>query len=255
MDLALIALETILDMSMDVLPIVVFIVFFQVVVLKKAIARPREMAVGFVFVAVGLGLFLVGLEQALFPLGEAMAIQLTHALIDPNSSAEVASREWHTYLLVYLFAFSIGFASALAEPALLAVALKARELSGGAISVIGLRVAVAVGAAIGVTLGCVRIVLGIPIHHIVIVGYLIVTVQTLFAPKLMVPLAFDSGGVTTSTVTVPLIAALGLGLAETIKGRSPLLDGFGMVAITCLCPIITVLAYSQLSILRQARSA
>jgi hypothetical protein len=143
----------------------------------------------------------------------------------------------------------IGFATTIAEPALLAVAIKANEVSGGAIGVWGLRVAVALGVAVGVGLGCYRIVSGLPLHLFIMAGYVVVLLQTLVAPKLIIALAYDSGGVTTSTVTVPLITALGLGLAESLPGRNPLLDGFGLVAFASLFPIISVLAYAQLSAL------
>ncbi len=133
--------------------------------------------------------------------------------------------------------------------------MKANETSGGAIHVWGLRVAVAIGAATGVSLGCFRIIAGLPLQVFILVGYIIVVIQTIWAPKMIIPLAYDSGGVTTSTVTVPLVAALGLGLAETVPGRSPLLDGFGLVAFTCLFPIISVLAYAQLSALRERISS
>ncbi len=129
--------------------------------------------------------------------------------------------------------------------------MKANETSGGAIHVWGLRVAVAIGAATGVSLGCFRIIAGLPLQAFILVGYIVVVIQTIWAPRLIIPLAYDSGGVTTSTVTVPLVAALGLGLAETVPGRSPLLDGFGLVAFTCLFPIISVLAYAQLTAIRE----
>ena len=132
----------------------------------------------------------------------------------------------------------------------MAVAMKANTVSAGAISVVGLRVAVATGAGIGVALGCLRVITGAPLPYFVAVGYLVVILQTLAAPKEIVPIAYDSGGVTTSTVTVPLVAALGLGLADAVPGRSPLVDGFGLIALTAMFPIITVLAYGQLSILR-----
>jgi hypothetical protein len=124
-------------------------------------------------------------------------------------------------------------------------------VSGGAIGVLGLRIAVAIGVGVGVSLGCYRIITGLPLHYFIAGGYLVVIAQTVVAPKLIVPLAYDSGGVTTSTVTVPLITALGLGLAEAVPGRSPLLDGFGLVAFASLFPIVTVLAYGQLSVLRE----
>jgi hypothetical protein len=142
-----------------------------------------------------------------------------------------------------------------AEPSLIAVAIKANQVSGGAISAWGLRIAVAIGVAVGISLGTFRIVTGYPLHYFIISGYLVVIVQTFLAPKMIVPLAYDSGGVTTSTVTVPLVAALGLGLAETVPGRSPLLDGFGLIAFASLFPIISVMAYAQISEYRALRLA
>ena len=136
----------------------------------------------------------------------------------------------------------------------MAVAIKAHEVSGGAIGVWGLRISVALGVAIGISLGCYRIVVGDPIHWYIITGYIVVVIQTTFAPKMIVPLAYDSGGVTTSTVTVPLVAALGLGLSETVPGRNPLIDGFGLIAFASLFPVISVMAYAQLSELRGRRA-
>ena len=141
----------------------------------------------------------------------------------------------------------MGFSTTIAEPALIAVAHKANALSGGTIGQQGLRIAVAIGVALGITLGVYRIVMGIPIHYFIIAAYIVVVVQTFFAPKSIVPLAYDSGGVSTSTVTVPLVAALGLGLAENIPGRNPLVDGFGLIAFACLFPIISVMTDAQLS--------
>ncbi|RLB60280.1 MAG: hypothetical protein DRI90_14115, partial [Deltaproteobacteria bacterium] len=135
----------------------------------------------------------------------------------------------------------------IAEPSLIAVAHKAEEASHKAVSALGLRVAVAIGVAVGITLGTFRIVTGTPLHIYIFVGYVVVAVQTYFAPKMIVPLAYDSGGVTTSTVTVPLVAALGLGLASNVPGRSPVLDGFGLIAFASLFPIISVLGYAQLA--------
>jgi hypothetical protein len=154
---------------------------------------------------------------------------------------------WKDYLWVYLFAFLIGFSTTIAEPSLIAVAIKANEVSGGAIGIWGLRIAVALGVAVGIALGAYRIVVGDPIHWYIIAGYIVVVIQTAYAPKLIVPLAYDSGGVTTSTVTVPLVAALGLGLSETVPGRNPLIDGFGLIAFASLFPIMSVMAYAQLS--------
>ena len=251
MDLILEALAFVWGSAKDVAPIVIFLFLFQLFVLRERIQNFGQILVGFGFVTVGLGLFLVGLEETLFPLGRLMAQQLT----DPEFIAEVSghvkdSLQWQDFYWVYLFAASIGFATTLAEPALMAVAMKANTVSGGAIGVWGLRVAVATGVSVGVALGCFRIISGLPLQYFIGAGYLIVIVQTVMAPKTIVPIAYDSGGVTTSTVTVPLIAALGLGLAEAIPGRSPLLDGFGLVAIAALFPIISVLAYGQISVLR-----
>jgi hypothetical protein len=247
-DLIVAALTTIGKTVLDVLPIALFLLAFQALVIRKPLPNVKRMLAGFALVIVGLGLFLIGLEQALFPVGRLMATQLTSPdILGVDAATGVA--DWHAYFWVYAFAITIGFSTTIAEPALLAVAIKANEVSGGAISVWGLRVAVAIGAAIGVCLGCYRIVSGLPLHLFIMAGYVVVVLQTIWSPKLIVPLAYDSGGVTTSTVTVPLIAALGLGLAEAIPGRSPLLDGFGLVAFTALFPIISVLAYAQLSAL------
>jgi hypothetical protein len=161
--------------------------------------------------------------------------------------------QWQDYWWVYLFAFAIGFSTTVAEPSLIAVAIKAQEVSAGAISVWGLRTAVAIGVAIGIALGTYRIVSGTPLHYYIIAGYIVVIIQTIYAPKLIVALAYDSGGVTTSTVTVPLVTALGLGLASTVPGRSPMLDGFGLIAFASLFPIMSVMGYAQLSEWRSRR--
>lgn len=247
--------EFIFASATDVAPIVGFLFAFQLFVIRERIPNLRQILVGFGFVVVGLGLFLVGLEESLFPLGRLMAQQLT----DPAFIAQVSGHidralVWQDFYWVYLFAAALGFSTTLAEPALMAVAIKANAVSGGAIGVWGLRVAVAIGAGIGVALGCFRIITGLPLQYFIAAGYLMVIVQTALAPKMIVPLAYDSGGVTTSTVTVPLIAALGLGLAEAVPGRSPLLDGFGLVAFAALFPIISVLAYGQLAVLREKAS-
>jgi hypothetical protein len=254
-DVIFMALKTIISTALDVLPIALFLLGFQALVIRKPFPNIKRMLAGFGLVIVGLGLFLIGLEQALFPLGRLMATQLTSPdVLGVDAATGVA--DWHAYFWVYVFAVTIGFSTTIAEPALLAVAMKANEVSGGAISVWGLRVAVALGAAVGVGLGCYRIVSGLPLHYFIMAGYVVVVLQTIWSPKLIVALAYDSGGVTTSTVTVPLITALGLGLAEAIPGRSPLLDGFGLVAFAALFPIISVLAYAQLSALRsRTRSA
>ena len=154
---------------------------------------------------------------------------------------------WTDYGWVYLFAFLVGFSTTIAEPSLIAVAQKAHEASRKAVSSWGLRIAVAIGVAIGITLGTFRIVTGTPLHLYIMAGYIVVAIQTVFAPRMIIPLAYDSGGVTTSTVTVPLVAALGLGLASNVPGRSPVLDGFGLIAFASLFPIISVLGYAQLA--------
>lgn len=232
---------------LDVAPIVVFLLLFQFVVIRRPLPDLTKVLAGFGFVVAGLGLFLIGLEQALFPLGRRMAEQLT----DPDFAGFAGGLrpiDWQDFLWVYAFAFAIGFSTTIAEPSLLAVALKANEVSGGAIGVWGLRLAVAMGVAIGVALGCFRIVTGTALHYYILGGYIVVVLQTVLAPRLIVALAYDSGGVTTSTVTVPLVTALGLGIAEAVPGRSPVTDGFGLVAFASLFPIMTVLAYAQLSV-------
>jgi hypothetical protein len=197
-------------------------------------------------VLLGLAFFLEGLEAALFPLGKLMAQQLTDpAFIAGEEVGRVL--DWWDYQWVYLFAFAIGFSTTIAEPSLLAVAIKANQVSAGSIGIWGLRIAVAIGVAIGIALGVYRIITGTPLYWYIITGYVFVLVQTMFAPRMIIALAYDSGGVTTSTVTVPLVAALGLGLASTVPGRNPLLDGFGLIAFASLFPIMSVLAYAQLS--------
>lgn len=237
-----------LAMLRDIIPIAVILFGFQVFVLRQKIKNPAQVGVGMVLVLLGLTLFLKGLDLALFPLGRLMAEQLTSpGFIYGDSNAVLGQVIWTDYLWVYAFAACIGFASAIAEPALMAVAIKANQVSGGTITVRGLQFSVATGAAMGVAVGSFRIVTGTPLHWYIICIYIVVIIQTMFTPKPIIPLAYDSGGVTTSTVTVPLVAALGLGLAETIPGRSALLDGFGLIAFTCLFPIMAVMGYAQLA--------
>jgi hypothetical protein len=239
----------------DVLPIAGIIFGFQLLVLREKIPHLKQVLVGFVYVLVGLTLFLVGLEEALFPLGKLMAQQLTDpAFIRSTVHTAGAVLQWDDYKWIYLFAAAIGFSTTIAEPSLIAVAIKAQQVSGGAITVWGLRISVAIGVAIGIALGTFRIVTGTPLHYYIITGYIVVVIQTLFAPRMIIALAYDSGGVTTSTVTVPLVAALGLGLASTIPGRSPLLDGFGLIAFASLFPIISVMGYAQIGEWRARRA-
>lgn len=238
----------------DVLPIVTIIFGFQLFVLRKPVSQPKRTAIGFCYVLLGLSLFLLGLEKALFPLGRLMAAQLTDPEFIAGHALIQMQFHWLNYYWVYLFAFAMGWSTTIAEPSLIAVAIKANQVSGGSIGVNGLRQAVALGVACGISLGCYRIVAGDPIQYYIISGYVVVIIQTRFAPSLIVPLAYDSGGVTTSTVTVPLVAALGLGLAETVPGRNPVLDGFGLIAFASLFPIMSVMAYAQLAEAVRARS-
>lgn len=247
-------LQTLASTLRDVLPIVVIVGGFQLFVIRRQVPNLRRVTVGVLYVVVGLALFLLGLEQALFPLGRLMAMQLTDpAFIYGGLQQVTGAVHWFDYYWVYAFAFAIGFSTTIAEPSLLAVAIKAQQVSGGAIGMWGLRIAVALGVAVGVALGAYRIVTGLPIQYFIIAGYVVVVIQTAFAPRLIIPLAYDSGGVTTSTVTVPLVAALGLGLAETVPGRNVLIDGFGLVAFASLFPIMSVMAYAQISQYRASR--
>lgn len=234
----------------DVAPIVLLIALFQIFIIKKSIPNLRKVVFGVVLVIVGLTFFLMGLEQALFPVGEMMAKQLS----DPEFVSEHYSgslTDWQAYYWVYIFAALIGFSTTIAEPSLYAVAVKANEVSGGTIGVFYLRFVVAIGVAIALVVGTYRIVVGDSLATYIMVGYVIVVIQTIFAKKDLVALAYDTGGVTTSTVTVPIVAALGLGLASVVPGRDPALDGFGLIAFASVFPMITVLGYVQINSLIQ----
>ncbi|MFH2123938.1 MAG: DUF1538 domain-containing protein [Pseudomonadota bacterium] len=246
--------KILLSTCRDVLPIIVLITGFQILVLRQPIPHLRRLIVGGIYVVIGLALFLAGLEKALFPLGKIMAAQLSDPAFIYSTDTVVLQADWKAYGWVYLFAAMIGFATTIAEPSLMAVAYKANEVSAGTISQWGLRITVALGVAFGISLGTFRIVTGTPLYLYILVGYMIVIVQTLFAPKSIIPLAYDSGGVTTSTVTVPLVAALGLGLSATVPGRNPALDGFGLIAFASLFPIITVMGYAQFMHWRSQRN-
>ncbi len=222
-----IILELLMVMK-DVLPILGIILFFQYAIIRRPYSGLKRAVAGFGLVILGLYAFIVGLNIGLFPLGETMATQLTAT---------------GNLFYIYLFGFAIGFATTMAEPSLIAVAIKAKEVSSGRINDLYLRLFVAGGVAVGIALGAYRIVEGDPLHYYIIAGYLVVIILTTLSPQYIIPIAYDSGGVTTSTVTVPLVAALGLGLASNIEGRSPLLDGFGLIAFASLFPMITVMAY------------
>jgi hypothetical protein len=234
-------LRLLLATAKDVVPVLLLLVLFQTLVLKRPIPRPGRIIFGFCLVLVGMACFLGGLDLALFPLGRSMAVLLAEGARSGGADT------WASYGMVYLFALLVGFSTTIAEPSLIAVAHKAEEASRHSISAWGLRLAVAIGVAVGIALGTFRIVTGTPLYLYILVGYVVVAVQTVTAPKMIVPLAYDSGGVTTSTVTVPLVAALGLGLASNVPGRSPALDGFGLIAFASLFPIISVLGYAQLA--------
>lgn len=222
-------LVDLLTMFRDVAPIIVVILFFQYGVIRKPIAHLHKVVGGFVMVIVGLYAFVIGLKLGLFPVGRSMAAQLV--ALD-------------TYTWVYLFALSIGFATTMAEPALIAIGQKAEEAGKGRLNANHIRILVAIGVAIGITIGVHRIITGDSIHYYIMGGYALVIALTWLAPKYIVPLAFDLGGVTTSEVTVPLVTALGIGLATNIEGRNVLIDGFGLIAFASIFPIVTVMLYA-----------
>jgi len=224
-------LRDLLTMVRDVLPIIAVVLVFQYLVIRKPLPHLHTASVGFLLVIIGLYAFVVGLKMGLFPIGRSMAEQL------------IALDGW---LFVYLFAFAIGFATTLAEPALIAIGRQAEEAARGKLDATVIRMLVAVGVAVGITIGVHRIISGDSIHFYVMGGYAIVIVLTLLAPRYIVPLAYDLGGVTTSEVTVPLVTALGIGLATQIEGRNVMIDGFGLIAFASIFPIISVMAYAIL---------
>ena len=246
MDLLTTFANTLLLTAKDILPVVALLLFFHLVVLRKPLPNWKQVSLGFLFVLVGLTLFLDGLEMALFPIGKIMAKQLSAPEFVFGAKSAPLNAAWYAYAWVFVFGGMIGFATTVAEPALIAVSFKAQEVSRGGLNQWGLRVAVAIGVAIGIGLGTFRIVTGTPLYFYIIAGYVIVIVQTIFAPREIIALAYDSGGVTTSTVTVPLVTALGLGLTETVPGRDPALDGFGLIAFASVFPIMTVMGYAQI---------
>ncbi|WP_375054970.1 DUF1538 domain-containing protein [Zobellella sp. DQSA1] len=213
----------------DVTPILVVVLFFQYLVLGRALSNPVRVFFGFLLVLVGLYAFVVGLKLGLFPIGTSMAEQLI---------------KQDRALYIYLFAFAIGFATTMAEPALIAVGHQAEQAAPGELSARAIRLVVALGVALGITLGVHRIVDGGSIHHFIIGSYLLVLLLIWFCPRNILALAFDLGGVTTSEVTVPLITALGIGLASHIEGRNVLIDGFGLIAFASIYPIVTVMIYA-----------
>lgn len=225
----------------DLLPIILVIAFFQLFVLQQTPDNVLQIFIGLIFVVLGLTFFIFGLEQGLFPIGESMA----HAF------AKKGSVFW-----LLTFAFCLGFGTTIAEPALIAVADEAAEVVAEAgliemsqpakeVYADGLRYTVAFAVGMAILLGVLRILLNWPIHYMIMAGYLLVIVMTGFAPDEIIGIAYDSGGVTTSTITVPLVTALGIGLASSISGRNPMVDGFGLIAFASLLPIVFVLAYGM----------
>jgi len=226
----------------DLLPILLVILFFQFAVLQQPLPNIGQLLLGVVFVILGLTFFIHGLEQGLFPIGESMA----HAFARKGSVFWLLS-----------FAFSLGFGTTVAEPALIAVAEEAANVAAtgqmietGAAAkaqyATGLRFTVAFSVGLAIVLGVLRILKGWPIQWLIIGGYVLVVIMTFFAPEEIIGIAYDSGGVTTSTITVPLVTALGVGLASSIQGRNPMIDGFGLIAFASLTPIIFVMAYGMI---------
>lgn len=227
----------------DLLPIVAVVLVFQIFVIQQPIPDIVRLVLGTLFVIIGLTLFVLGLEQSLFPLGETMA----HAFARKGS-----------VLWLLIFAFCLGFGTTVAEPALIAISDEAARIaSPNGLNqttaeaarksyALGLRLTVAVSVGFAILVGVLRIIRGWPIHYLIISGYCVVTALTPFAPADIIGIAYDSGGVTTSTITVPLVTALGVGLASSIKGRNPMVDGFGLIAFASLTPMIFVMLYGML---------
>ena len=235
-------LHTIAGSVRDLTPIVLVIAFFQIFVLQQPIPNLDEIVLGGLLVVLGLTFFIYGLEMGLFPIGESMAFAFARK---------------GNVLWLLAFAFALGFGTTVAEPALIAVSKKAARIaaSGGAIEATelaikqyanGLKYTVAFAVGLAAMIGVFRIIKGWSLPYIIIGGYILVVIMTMFAPAEIIGIAYDSGGVTTSTITVPLMTALGVGLASSIKGRNPMLDGFGLIALASLTPIIFVMAYGML---------
>ena len=239
--LATLAVRRLWSSFADLIPIILVIGFFQMVVIRQPLPNFTEVVVGSLLVVLGLSLFVQGLEMALFPIGESLAQAL----------ARKGSLFW-----LLLFSFLLGFSTTIAEPALIAVAKESGEIAAKSNLIensvaaigsyaLGLRITVAVSVGVAILVGTLRILRGWPIHYLIIGGYVMVMVMTVFAPEEIIGIAYDAGGVTTSTVTVPLVAALGVGLASIIQGRNPLLDGFGLIAFASLLPMVFVMGYGM----------
>ncbi len=215
----------------ELLPLIALLLFFQLVILRTSIPNIKNVFFGVILAVLGLFIFIRGLQIGLFPLGESLGIQF----------ARKGSLTW-----TLIFAFLLGYATTVAEPALIAVASKSEEISNGVIREWHLRNVVALGVAFGITYGVLRIVFDISLSVSLISGYFIVALLTYFAPSYIIGLAYDCGGVTTSTITVPLVAALGIGITSSIAGRDPFIDGFGLIAFATLFSIISVLLFGIL---------
>lgn len=235
----MIYIQSLITMLFDILPIILVILIFQLLIIKQKIPNLKKIIIGFIMVWVGLSLFVIGLKQALFPLGEMIAIQLTSSEFIPDNP------HWSDYYLIYIFAFCIGFATTIAEPALIAITIEANKVSNGKISADKLRIIVAIGVALAITVGSYRIVADLSLQYFIIGGYLIVLLQSYFAKKNIISLAYDLGAATTSMVTVPIVAALGFGLSTNVKHSQPLVDSFGLIAFASLFPVMAVLLYAQ----------
>ena len=235
-------LKHLVNSFIDLLPILVVVLVFQTLIIQQPIPNVNDLILGMLLVVLGLTFFIEGLELGLFPIGETMAYDF----------AKKGSLFW-----LLFFAFCLGFGTTVAEPALIAVADEAASIaaSGGMIDsseaakdsyALGLRLTVGLSVGFAILIGVIRIIKGWPLHYLIISGYCGIVVMTAFAPDEIIGIAYDSGGVTTSTITVPLVTALGVGLASAIKGRNPLLDGFGLIAFASLTPIIFVMAYGMI---------
>ena len=237
----LVFFKALLGSFKDLLPIILVIAFFQFVVLQQALPNIGDIFIGLILVVLGLTFFIYGLEMGLFPIGESMA----------QSFARKGSIWW-----LITFAFCLGFGTTVAEPSLIAVSKEAADVAaaGGIIAqdalaqkeyANGLRYTVAFSVGLAIVIGVLRIIRGWPIHYLILGGYVLVVIMTAMAPSWIIGIAYDSGGVTTSTITVPLVTALGVGLASAIKGRNPMIDGFGLIAFASLTPMIFVMAYGM----------
>jgi hypothetical protein len=235
--------KLIINSCFDLLPILLVVLIFQLLVIRQPLADVGQLVGGTVMVVLGLTFFMMGLEQSLFPIGESMA----------NAFARKGSVFW-----LLLFSFCLGFGTTVAEPTLIVITQEAANIARQAQIItdsesaqdfyaLSLRLTVAVSVGFAIVAGVLRILMGWPLHYLIIGGYILVIAITPFAPPEIIGIAYDAGGVTTSTLSVPLITALGIGLASSIKGRNPMTDGFGLVAFASLTPIVFVMVFGMLT--------